>query len=157
MPAKFVAVALISMSPIGEELVSIPADIALRLDAVAVAIMSVAFNMLPALVISGVFWRAERGTRVVRWLLRVRPALLRLSAIRLLQRRSRRLAAVWDRWGIWAVVVITPWAGVYATTLTLKAAGMDRRRLLAAVFLGLAVHAVMVALISAGAYRLLRP
>ena len=157
MLAKFVAVALIAMSPIGEELVSIPADIALRLDDVAVAIMSVAFNMLPALAISGVFWRAERGTRVVRWPLRVRPALLRLSAIRLLQRRSRRLAAVWDRWGIWAVVVITPWAGVYATTLTLEASGMERRRPLAAVFLGLAVHAVMVALISSGAYRLLRP
>ena len=57
----------------GEELVSIPVGVGLGLNVAIVAVVSFSFNLLPALAISGLFWRAERGTRVVRILLRLRP------------------------------------------------------------------------------------
>ena len=152
---KYLIVAITAASPIGEELVSIPVGVGLGLNVAIVAVVSFAFNLLPALAISGLFWRAERGTRVVRILLRLRPLALRAVVLWVLRRRSRRLGQALNRWGIWGVLVATPWAGVYATTLTLEAMGMRRRRLLASVAASLAIHAVAVALISAGIFRLL--
>ena len=70
---KYLIVAITAASPIGEELVSIPVGVGLGLNVAIVAVVSFAFNLLPALAISGLFWRAERGTRVVRILLRLRP------------------------------------------------------------------------------------
>ena len=152
---KYLIVAITAASPIGEELVSIPVGVGLGLNVAMVAVVSFVFNLLPAVLISGLFWRAERGTRVVRMLLRLRPLALRAVVLWILRRRSRRLGQALDRWGIWGVLAATPWAGVYATTLTLEALGMRRRRLLAAVAASLAIHAAAVALISAGIFRLL--
>ena len=152
---KYLIVAITAASPIGEELVSIPVGVGLGLNVAMVAAVSFVFNLLPAVLISGLFWRAERGTRVVRMLLRLRPLALRAVVLWILRRRSRRLGQALDRWGIWGVLAATPWAGVYATTLTLEALGMRRRRLLAAVAASLAIHAAAVALISAGIFRLL--
>ena len=152
---KYLIVAITAASPIGEELVSIPVGVGLGLNVAMVAAVSFVFNLLPAVLISGLFWRAERGTRVVRMLLRLRPLALRAVLLWILRRRSRRLGQALDRWGIWGVLAATPWAGVYATTLTLEALGMRRRRLLAAVAASLAIHAAAVALISAGIFRLL--
>ena len=91
MWVKYVAVALTAASPIGEELVSIPLGVGLGLDPALVAVVSVVFNMLPALVISALFRRAEQGTGVLRAMLRMRPEPIR-SAIRwMLRRRSQRL------------------------------------------------------------------
>ena len=152
---QYLIVAITAASPIGEELVSIPVGVGLGLNVAMVAVVSFVFNLLPAVLISGLFWRAERGTRVVRMLLRLRPLALRAVVLWILRRRSRRLGQALDRWGIWGVLAATPWAGVYATTLTLEALGMRRRRLLAAVAASLAIHAAAVALISAGIFRLL--
>ncbi len=152
---QYLIVAITAASPIGEELVSIPVGVGLGLNVAMVAVVSFVFNLLPAVLISGLFWRAERGTRVVRMLLRLRPLALRAVLLWILRRRSRRLGQALDRWGIWGVLAATPWAGVYATTLTLEALGMRRRRLLAAVAASLAIHAAAVALISAGIFRLL--
>ena len=154
MLAKYVLVALTAMSPIGEELVSIPLGIGLGLDALTVALVSAGFNMLPALVISGLFWRAGKGTRIVRVLLKLRSGRLRAAAVWMLRRRSRRLVGAIDRWGIWGVLLVTPWAGVYATTLTLEAIGMRRTRLLASIAASLSIHAAVCALIAAGIFRL---
>ncbi len=154
MLAKYIAVALTAASPIGEELVSIPLGLAMGLDAVAVALVSFAFNMLPALVISALFRWAERGSRVVRMLLRLRPAPLRYAAVWVLRRRSRLLTRWLDRWGVWGALAATPWAGVYATTLTLEVMGMRRSRLLAAIAASLLLHAVVFALLAEGALRL---
>ena len=93
MWAKYVAVALTAASPIGEELVSIPLGVGLGLDPALVAVISVVFNMLPALVISALFRRAERGTGVLRVMLRMRLEPFR-SAIRwMLRRRSQPAVA----------------------------------------------------------------
>ena len=155
MLAKYIAVALTAASPIGEELVSIPLGIALGLDAAMVALVSFVFNMLPALVISALFRWAERGSLVVRILLRLRPAPLRYAALWILRRRSRLLNRWLDRWGVWGALAATPWAGVYATTLTLELMGMRRRRLLSAIAASLLLHAIIFALLSEGALRLL--
>ena len=157
MLAKYIAVALTAASPIGEELVSIPLGIGLGLDAAPVALVSFACNMLPALVISGLFRWAERGSgsRVVRRLLRLRPAPLRYAVVWVLRRRSRLLTRWLDRWGVWGALAATPWAGVYATTLTLELMGMRRRRLLAAIAASLLLHAALFALLSEGALRLI--
>ena len=155
MLGKYIVVALTAASPIGEELVSIPLGVGLGLDPVLVALVSVSCNLLPALVISGLFWRAERGTRVVRSLLRIRPKPLRVAVTWLLRRRSRRMLRALDRWGVWGVLIVTPWAGVYATTLTLELAGMRRGRLLASVAASLVIHGLLITLASVGVFSLL--
>ena len=154
MWAKYVAVALTAASPIGEELVSIPLGVGLGLEPAMVAVVSVVFNMLPALVISGLFRRAERGTRVLRMMLRLRPEPVRSAVRWMLRRRSQRLLRALDRWGVWGVLVVTPWAGVYVTTLTLEVAGMRRSRLLGSVAASLVIHAVIVALAWKGVFSL---
>ena len=154
MWAKYVAVALTAASPIGEELVSIPLGVGLGLEPAMVAVVSVVFNMLPALVISGLFRRAERGTRVLRMMLRLRPEPVRSAVRWMLRRRSQRLLRALDRWGVWGVLVVTPWAGVYVTTLTLEVAGMRRSRLLGSVAASLVIHAVIVALAWTGVFSL---
>ena len=154
MWVKYVAVALTAASPIGEELVSIPLGVGLGLEPALVAVVSVVFNMLPALVISALFRRAEQGTGVLRAMLRMRPEPIR-SAIRwMLRRRSQRLLQALDRWGVWGVLIVTPWAGVYVTTLTLEVAGMRRGRLLASIAASLIIHAAIVTLAAVGVFSL---
>ena len=155
--AKLIAVALVSMSPIGEELVSIPLGVGLGLNAMLVAVVAVIFNCLPALVISWLFWRAERGTRVVRIVLSLRPPVLRLAATWILRRRSGRLTTIVKRWGIWGVIIITPWAGVYATTVALETLGMPRRALLVSIVVSLALHGAIIAIASVGLFQWLWP
>ena len=152
---KYIAVALTAASPIGEELVSIPLGIGLGLDAAGVALVSFVFNLLPALVISGLFHWAEQGSRVVRMLLRLRPAPLRYAVVWVLRRRNRLLTRWLDRWGVWGALAATPWAGVYATTLTLELMGMRRSRLLSAIAASLLLHAILFALLSEGVLRLI--
>ena len=152
--AKYVAVALTAASPVGEELVSIPLGVGLGLEPALVAVVSVVFNMLPAVVISALFSRAERGTGVLKIMLRMRPEPVRSAVRWLLRRRSQRLLRALDRWGVWGVLVVTPWAGVYVTTLTLEVAGMRRGRLLVSVLASLAIHAVIVTVLSVGVFSL---
>ena len=152
--AKYVAVALTAASPIGEELVSIPLGVGLGLEPAPVAVVSVIFNMLPALVISALFRRAEQGTGTLRAMLRMRPLPVRSAVRWMLRRRSQRLLRVLDRWGVWGVLIVTPWAGVYVTTLTLEVAGMRRIRLLASVAASLIIHAAIVTLASVGVFSL---
>ena len=154
MWAKYVAVALTAASPIGEELVSIPLGVGLGLEPMLVAMVSVVFNMLPALVISALFRRAERGTRVLRMVLRMRPAPVRSAAVWVLRRRSQRLLRALDRWGVWGVLIVTPWAGVYVTTLTLEVAGMRRGRLLASIAASLIIHAAIATVAAVGVFSL---
>ena len=154
MWAKYVAVALTAASPVGEELVSIPLGVGLGLDPVLVAVVSVVFNMLPAVVISALFRRAQRGTGVLRVMLRVRSEPVRSGVRWMLRRRSQNLLRALDRWGVWGVLVVTPWAGVYVTTLTLEVAGMRRGRLLASIAASLIVHAAVVTVASVGVFSL---
>ena len=155
MWAKYVAVALTAASPIGEELVSIPLGVGLGLDPTLVAVVSVVFNMLPALVISALFSKAERGTGVLRAMLRMRPEPVRSAVRWILRRRSQRLLRALDRWGVWGVLIVTPWAGVYVTTVTLEVAGMRRSRLLASVAASLIIHAAVATAASVGVFSLL--
>ncbi len=155
MWAKYVAVALTAASPIGEELISIPLGVGLGLEPALVAVVSVVFNMLPAVVISALFRRAERGTGVLRATLRLRPEPVRSAVRWMLRRRSQRLLRALDRWGVWGVLVVTPWAGVYVTTLTLEVAGMNRGRLLASVAASLSIHGAIATLASVGVFSLL--
>lgn len=154
MWAKYVAVALTAASPVGEELVSIPLGVGLGLDPVLVAVVSVVFNMLPAVVISALFRRAQQGTGVLRVMLRVRSEPVRSGVRWMLRRRSQNLLRALDRWGVWGVLVVTPWAGVYVTTLTLEVAGMRRGRLLASIAASLIVHAAVVTIASVGVFSL---
>ena len=155
MWARYVAVALTAASPVGEELVSIPLGVGLGLDPALVAVVSVVFNMLPALVISALFRRAEQGTGVLRAMLRMRPEAARSAVRWILRRRSQRLLRALDRWGVWGVLILTPWAGVYVTTMTLEVAGMRRGRLLASIAASLILHAAIVTAISVGVFSLL--
>ena len=137
MVFRYLAVAATAASPVGEEFIAIPLGIALGLPTPAVAVTALAFNFLPALLIALVFRTAERGAGPLRWLTRL---------------RSQRCARILDRFGMPGVMVVTPWLGVYAVTVTLELLGMSRRRILGSISASLVAYAV---LITAGSAALL--
>lgn len=133
MPYGYIVVAATAASPVGEALVAIPLGIALGLNASVVAVVVVAFNLLPVLVITYLFKKIESGTTVLHWLIRFRSA------------RVRRLL---DRFGLPVVVLATPWLGVYGVAVTLEMAGMSRRRIISSVLVSLVVYAVILTMVS---------
>jgi hypothetical protein len=137
MVYQYVLVAAMAASPIGEELVAIPLGIGFDLPPIAVGIVALVFNFLPAVLISALFARAERSGGSLKWLTRL---------------RRERVARLLDRFGIPAIVAGAPWLGVYGTVATLEMMGMRRRRILGAVFASLVIYAVIFTAASAAIF-----
>ena len=133
--------AVTAMSPIDEELVSIPLGLALGLPAWHVALLSLAFNYLPVAVISLLFKFGEKNARLMAWLTKL---------------RSRRLQKLLDKHGIAAVILVTLLTGVYITTASLELAGMNRAKIHLGVICGLVFYCVLLTFLSIAGIRLLR-
>ncbi len=114
---KYLTVAGLSASPWGEELVAIPGGILLGLNPGAVLLLCVAANFLPVLVLIFLMKKAQEVPALQEWLLR---------------KKSDRIKSFMDRHGVLGLVLLTPWVGVYAVTITCELLGMDRLRSLLA-------------------------
>ena len=139
--AKYLTVILLAASPIGELLIAIPAGVGLGLNPLAVALVVVPVNFLPALVLDLAYptiRRSSRAKALLDWL--ARP-----SAQRFL-----------DRYGLAGVVVGTPWLGVYGMVIALRLLGMARRRLLMGILASLLLHAAAVTALSSLGFALVR-
>lgn len=130
----YLAVALIALSPVGEELVAIPAGLALGLNPFITALVAMAANWLPGpVLIWGGDYLIKRWAFLGRW-----------------QRKSGTVQKWVSRFGIWAVVLITPWIGIYTTSLGGVFIGMKKTSLLAAITASLAIYAAAAALAATG-------
>ncbi len=130
---KVIIVALISLSPVGEELIAIPAGAALGLPVFFVAAVAAAANFLPVPALFFVFDRGNRYPKLRDWLM---------------QRRNERVQRWMDKYGIFGLFVLAPWTGVYAATVTCELLGMKRTRISGAIAASLAFYAVIVAAIT---------
>lgn len=129
---KLIIVALISLSPIGEELVAIPAGAALGLPVFLVAGVAAAANFLPVPALFFVFDQGNKYPKLWDWLMK---------------RRNERVQKWMDKYGIFGLFILTPWIGVYAATVTCELLGMKRMRICGAIAASLIFYAVMFAFV----------
>ncbi len=130
--AKIITVALISLSPVGEELIAIPVGVALGLPVFLAAGVAAAANFLPVPALFFIFSRGNRYPKLRDWLMR---------------RRNERVQRWMDKYGIFGLFVLTPWTGVYAATVTCELLGMKRARISGAIAASLVFYAVITAAI----------
>ncbi len=129
---KLIIVALISLSPVGEELIAIPVGVAMGLPVFLVAGVAAAANFLPVPALFFVFNRGNKYPKLREWLLR---------------RRKERVQKWMDKYGILGLFILTPWIGVYAATVTCELLGMKRMRICGAIAASLVFYAGIVAAI----------
>ncbi len=131
---KVIIVTLISLSPVGEELIAIPAGVALGLPVFLTAAVAAAANFLPVPALFFVFDRGNKYPKLRDWLMR---------------RRNEKVQKWMNKYGIFGLFILTPWTGVYAATVTCELLGMKRMRISGAIAASLAFYAVIVAAIIA--------
>ncbi len=129
---KICLVTLVSISPVGEEIIAIPAGVAMGLPIFIVVPVAAAANFLPVPVISFIFCQGNKYPRIHGWLLR---------------RRNEKVKKWMDKYGIAGLFLLTPWIGVYAATITCELLNIQRTRIYAAVAASLVFYAVVAALV----------
>ena len=129
---KICLVALVSISPVGEEIIAIPAGVAMGLPMFIVAPVAAAANFLPVPVISFVFYQGNKYPRIHGWLLR---------------RRNEKVKRWMDKYGIFGLFILAPWTGVYAATVTCELLGMKRAGICGAIAASLVFYALIIAVL----------
>jgi len=114
----------------------VPVALATGLDPGSVVAWTVAGNYAPVPLVHLLYERLVTIPRVGHWFGRL---------------VSERFASRIDRQGMWIVLLVTPWVGVWAVAVTAKVVRLRRRALFGATFLSIALYAVvLVALIELG-------
>lgn len=122
--------------PLAEIIIAVPASMATGLDSVSVLVWTVLGNFTPVVLIVFFYDMLVRNERIAAWF------------DRLLSEKARGRI---NQYGIWFVLVATPWVGVWAMSVTVKCLGMDSKRYMIAVFVSIVVYAVgILVLIRAG-------
>jgi uncharacterized membrane protein len=122
--------------PLAEIYVAVPAALAVGLDHLSTVFWTVFGNFTPLLLIHFGYNNLLRLPRLRRWL------------ESLVSERAKRAI---DRYGVWFVLLLTPWTGVWVMGVTAKALRMKGAVLLGAGLISITVYAVaLVFLINAG-------
>ncbi|MCZ7381136.1 MAG: small multi-drug export protein [Candidatus Methanoperedens sp.] len=127
---SLIIVALISISPVGEELIAIPAGVVMGLPVYIAAAVALVANFLPVPVIFFIFDQGNKYPKIQNWLRR---------------RRNNNVKKWMEKYGVLGLLIFTPWMGVYATTITCELLGIQRSRVYAAIAASLAFYAVIAA------------
>lgn len=128
---KLFVVVLISLSPVGEELVAIPAGVAMELPVFLAAGVAAAANFLPVPVLFFIFDRGNKYPKLWDWFMRY---------------RNERVQRWMDKYGIFGLFILAPWTGVYAATVTCELMGMKRTKICIAIAASLIFYAFMLAI-----------
>lgn len=115
--------------PLFEIYVAVPAAVAMGLDDVSVLFWTIFGNYTPVILITAAYSTLVRMGRFGYWLANLSSA------------RARRWV---DRYGVWVVLFATPYAGVWAMSVTAKVLGMNTRRFMITAFISVAGHAVAI-------------
>jgi uncharacterized membrane protein len=115
--------------PLAEIYVAVPAAIASGLDDVSVIVWTVFGNFTPAILINALYQWLRNIDRIDRWFTRM---------------TSARMQRWLDRYGMWIVLFITPWIGIWATTVTAKVFGMNTARFLVSAFASIMLYALAI-------------
>ncbi|MEX0780195.1 MAG: small multi-drug export protein [Balneolales bacterium] len=115
--------------PFAEIIIAVPAGLAMGLDQVSVIIFSVAGNFTPVLLIEYGYTLLMRYQKIRLWLNRY---------------TSERAAANINKYGLWYMLVITPWVGVWAMGAMAKMLNMPRKTFMWGAFISILVYAVVI-------------
>jgi uncharacterized membrane protein len=124
---RAIGVWFLGFFPLAEIYIAVPAGVAAGLDNVSVLFWSVFGNFVPVLLITGLYETLTRNERLRTWL----DGLL-----------SEKAEGRINQYGIWFVLVATPFIGVWVMSVTAKFLGMDSRRYVIAAFVSILVYAV---------------
>lgn len=113
--------------PLAEIYVALPAALASGLDDVSAVFWTVFGNFTPVVLIAFGYERLMRWPRVARFLERLQG-----------EKIKRRMT----RYGLWFVLILTPYTGVWAMSAVAKALGMPTSRLLIASFVSVFLTAL---------------
>lgn len=127
---KAFSVWFIGFFPWAEIYVAVPAGFALGLDIYSVIVWSVFGNYIPAILMVRLFDGLTRYPKVGHWLQKF---------------SSPGAKAKIEKNGVWAVLIITPWLGVWAMAVTVKMFGMKSGPFLRASFVSILLYAVVLA------------
>lgn len=123
--------ALVGFAPFLEIYLAVPAAIAAGLDYFSAVFWSVLGNFAPVLLITFAYDRLMRIERLKSWLT---------------GRRSERFQKAIDRYGGWAIILITPWVGIWIVAATAQALGMKRSVLIGFSLASIVLYAVLIAI-----------
>lgn len=118
--------------PLAEIIIAVPASMATGLDDASVLFWTVLGNFTPVVLIVFFYDMLVRNERIAAWF------------DRLLSEKARVRV---NQYGIWFVLVATPWIGVWAMSVTVKCLGMNSRRFMIAAFVSILVYAVSILLL----------
>lgn len=118
--------------PLTEIVVAVPAAVATGLDSTSVLFWTIFGNFTPVVLIVALYDTLYRNERIARWF------------DRLLSEKARMRI---NRYGIWFVLLATPWTGVWAMSVTVKCLGMDSKRYMVASFVSIVAYAVTILLL----------
>lgn len=122
--------------PLAEIYIAVPSAVALGLDDVSVILWTVLGNFTPALFINFLYQQIMRIPRVASWLKRL---------------ISEKVQAQINRFGMWFVLLATPWTGIWAMAVAAKILRIRTGQFLLAAFVSILVYAVVIlVLIRAG-------
>jgi len=134
---KSLSVWFMGFFPLAEIYVAIPAGMALGLSVSSVIFWAVFGNFLPVLLIHYAYDRLKNFPRINVWLVWM---------------ASEKAQARMNRWGVWAVLLLTPITGVWIMAVAAKTLGMRGERLLLASFVSIMFYALgIILLIELGA------
>ncbi len=129
---KVLVVWFIGFFPFFELFVAIPAGLSLRLDSASTVIFCVAGNFFPVLLIEYGYNRLMRYHRIRNWLNR---------------RISEKMYKNINRYGIWYMLIITPWVGVWAMAVTAKILHMEKRILIWGSFASILLYSIVLVIV----------
>lgn len=115
--------------PMAEIYVAVPSAMAMGLDDLSVLLWTVLGNLTPALLITALYQQMIRIPRIARWFGRLYS-----------EKVQRRI----NRWGVWFVLVTTPWVGIWAMTIAAKVLGMNTRRFLLTASVSIVLYAMAI-------------
>jgi uncharacterized membrane protein len=127
---SLIIVALISISPVGEELIAIPAGVVMGLPVYIAAAVALVANFLPVPFIFFIFDQGNKYPKIQNWLRK---------------RRNNNVKKWMEKYGVSGLLIFTPWMGVYATAITCELLGIQRSRVYAAIAASLTFYAVIAA------------
>jgi uncharacterized membrane protein len=116
--------------PLSEIVVAVPAGMALGLSGLSVVVWSVFGNFLPIVLIHYGYENLKQIEWINGWLEWL---------------ASEKAKERMDRYGMWGILVLTPWIGVWAMAATAKAFGMSGHRLMIMALISIVTYAVVIA------------
>jgi uncharacterized membrane protein len=129
---KALSVWFIGFFPFLEIYVAVPASMAMGLGVISTIVWSVTGNCAPIILVNFGYDRLNRIERIRRWF------------DWLVSERTERWV---NRYGNWFVLIITPWVGVWAMAVTMRALRMCSRSFLIYASLSILIYAIILAVL----------